>query len=345
MFAIGDVNYRTLNGIPNQVTYYTTPYATPLYLKPFGVFVQDQLKLKRLTLNGGAALRPVPELVQRHPHRAGPVAAGRPRLSRRRGPELEGHLSPRVAGRTTCFGNGQDGGQVLAEPVRPPGGQGQHQQRAPGDCRHQQRQPHLDGSQRRLHRAGRSAEPAANERARPVTQQQLRQAEHDAALRSGLGQRLRRAALQLGDAAHAAARARPPRRPGGHLQPPRRTATSSSTTTRSCARRLRSVSASTRRRRASARRRRPADLRPLRPESREGGPGGHAPNVLGEVRRSARALERPGRHDAGAIPERRHAAGRCQPRQTDDRQLRRRRQGRQPRHRTCATGNRRSCHR
>ena len=46
--SIGDVNYRTLNGIPNQVTYYTTPYAAPLYLKPFGAFVQDQLNVQPL---------------------------------------------------------------------------------------------------------------------------------------------------------------------------------------------------------------------------------------------------------------------------------------------------------
>jgi hypothetical protein len=44
VFTIGDVNYRTLNGVPNQVTYYTTPYAAPLYLKPFGLFVQDQCR-------------------------------------------------------------------------------------------------------------------------------------------------------------------------------------------------------------------------------------------------------------------------------------------------------------
>jgi hypothetical protein len=53
VFTIGDVNYRTLNGVPNQVTYYTTPYAAPLYLKPFGLFVQDQLKIRRWTINAG----------------------------------------------------------------------------------------------------------------------------------------------------------------------------------------------------------------------------------------------------------------------------------------------------
>ena len=42
-----------LNGIPNQVTDYTTPHAAPLYLKPFGLFVQDQLKIRRWTINAG----------------------------------------------------------------------------------------------------------------------------------------------------------------------------------------------------------------------------------------------------------------------------------------------------
>ena len=53
VFTIGDVNYRTLNGVPNQVTYYTTPYAAPLYLKPLALFVHDQLKIRRWTINAG----------------------------------------------------------------------------------------------------------------------------------------------------------------------------------------------------------------------------------------------------------------------------------------------------
>jgi hypothetical protein len=51
--VIGNVNYRTLNGIPNQVTYYATPYPSPSHLQPLGGYAQDQFKLKRLTLNGG----------------------------------------------------------------------------------------------------------------------------------------------------------------------------------------------------------------------------------------------------------------------------------------------------
>lgn len=53
VWTIGNVNYRTLNGIPNQVTFYTTPYAAPLYLEPFGAYVQDQWKVGRWTVNAG----------------------------------------------------------------------------------------------------------------------------------------------------------------------------------------------------------------------------------------------------------------------------------------------------
>ena len=53
VYAIGDVNYQTLNGVPNQVTYYTTPYSAPLHLSPLGLFAQDQLKIRRLTINAG----------------------------------------------------------------------------------------------------------------------------------------------------------------------------------------------------------------------------------------------------------------------------------------------------
>jgi hypothetical protein len=52
-WAIGDINYRTLNGIPNQATYYTTPYNAPTILEPIGIFVQDQWKVRRLTVNAG----------------------------------------------------------------------------------------------------------------------------------------------------------------------------------------------------------------------------------------------------------------------------------------------------
>ena len=51
--VIGNVNYRTLNGIPNQVTYYATPYASPSHLNPLGAYAQDQFKLKRVTIDAG----------------------------------------------------------------------------------------------------------------------------------------------------------------------------------------------------------------------------------------------------------------------------------------------------
>jgi hypothetical protein len=48
-----DVTYRTLNGIPNQITFYTTPYATPVTLNPIAAYAQDQWTLRRWTINAG----------------------------------------------------------------------------------------------------------------------------------------------------------------------------------------------------------------------------------------------------------------------------------------------------
>ncbi len=49
----GDISYRVLNGVPNQVTYYATPYQFSQYVTPIGFFAQDQWTFKRLTLNPG----------------------------------------------------------------------------------------------------------------------------------------------------------------------------------------------------------------------------------------------------------------------------------------------------
>lgn len=49
----GDVSYRTLNGVPNQVTYWTTPYTNDFYINPLAFFAQDQWTLRRLTINAG----------------------------------------------------------------------------------------------------------------------------------------------------------------------------------------------------------------------------------------------------------------------------------------------------
>ena len=106
VFVIGDVNYRTLNGTPNQVTYYTTPYPTPLYLKPFGAFVQDQFTVKRLTLGGGLRFdqfRSSYNAIHIEPVRWLPVARDYP------GAEVLNwkDLSPRVAASYDLRGNGK----------------------------------------------------------------------------------------------------------------------------------------------------------------------------------------------------------------------------------------------
>jgi len=48
-----DVTYRTLNGVPNQVTFQTTPYVFPVTLNPFAYYAQDQWTIKRWTVNAG----------------------------------------------------------------------------------------------------------------------------------------------------------------------------------------------------------------------------------------------------------------------------------------------------
>lgn len=48
-----DVSYRTLNGVPNLVTYYTTPHVSPVTMEPISVYAQEQWTLKRWTLNAG----------------------------------------------------------------------------------------------------------------------------------------------------------------------------------------------------------------------------------------------------------------------------------------------------
>lgn len=106
VFTIGDVNYRTLNGIPNQVTYYTTPYAAPLYLKPFGLFMQDQWKIRRWTVNAGLRydqFRTSYDAIHLDPVRWLPVARDYP------GAEVLNwkDLSPRLGLAYDLFGNGR----------------------------------------------------------------------------------------------------------------------------------------------------------------------------------------------------------------------------------------------
>ncbi|HVQ16150.1 MAG TPA: TonB-dependent receptor, partial [Vicinamibacterales bacterium] len=48
-----DASYRTINGTPNQVTFYTTPWPDPQTMNPAGVYVQDQISLNKWTINAG----------------------------------------------------------------------------------------------------------------------------------------------------------------------------------------------------------------------------------------------------------------------------------------------------
>jgi hypothetical protein len=48
-----DASYRTINGVPNQATFYTTPWPDPQTMNPAGVYVQDQISLNKWTINAG----------------------------------------------------------------------------------------------------------------------------------------------------------------------------------------------------------------------------------------------------------------------------------------------------
>lgn len=52
---LGNVNYTTVNGVPNQVTYLGNPIFSDNRIRPnLGIYAQDQWTLKRLTVNAGA---------------------------------------------------------------------------------------------------------------------------------------------------------------------------------------------------------------------------------------------------------------------------------------------------
>ena len=48
-----DASYRTINGVPNQATFFTTPWPDPQTMNPAGVYVQDQISLNKWTINAG----------------------------------------------------------------------------------------------------------------------------------------------------------------------------------------------------------------------------------------------------------------------------------------------------
>ena len=48
-----DASYRTINGVPNQATFFTTPWPDPQTMNPAGVYVQDQISLNKWTVNAG----------------------------------------------------------------------------------------------------------------------------------------------------------------------------------------------------------------------------------------------------------------------------------------------------
>ena len=57
------VQYRFNNGIPNQITEFSGMFESEWRTRFDALFIQDQWTLKRLTLQGGAQVRPRVELL------------------------------------------------------------------------------------------------------------------------------------------------------------------------------------------------------------------------------------------------------------------------------------------
>ena len=97
---IGDVTYRFLNSVPNQVTQIATPYQDKERLKAeVGVYLQDQWTMRRLTLNLGLRFDYLNAFVPSQYLGAGPWVPGR-RMSSGTG---SGALSARVNCRHVIF--------------------------------------------------------------------------------------------------------------------------------------------------------------------------------------------------------------------------------------------------
>jgi hypothetical protein len=108
-----DASYRTINGVPNQVTFYTTPWPDPQTMNPAGVYVQDQVSLNKWTINAGLRFD---YLTSRYP--AFDVAPRRyvPVAESFEGADVLGwkDLNPRIAISYDPFGTGKTALKVAA---------------------------------------------------------------------------------------------------------------------------------------------------------------------------------------------------------------------------------------
>ena len=190
-----DASYRTLNGVPNQVTFYTTPWPDPQKMNPAGLYVQDQMSLNKWTINAGLRfdyLHSSYPSFDVDPRRYVPVAQhfeGADVLSWK-------DLSPRIAVSFDPFGTGKTALKAAASRYV-------MQERltqstalvVPTRASVSQISRTWTDQKQRLRRRRRSAEPGAERRAGAVAQRELRQTGHQLPSRPRLGERLRRASL------------------------------------------------------------------------------------------------------------------------------------------------------
>lgn len=105
-FLNGAVRYFLRNGVPVSLNQYVSPYAYDLRTRSYGVFVQDQWTLRRLTLNYGVRFDQFTGFV---PATTTPIGMFTESLQF---PEVKGipnfkDISPRVSAAYDVFGNGK----------------------------------------------------------------------------------------------------------------------------------------------------------------------------------------------------------------------------------------------
>ena len=142
---LGNVNYTTVNGVPNQVVYLGNPIQSDNRIRPnLGLYAQDQWTLRRLTINAGGRFDyfrsdyPDQNVA---PTQFVPVARSFPAREAVNWKDF----SPRLGVSYDLFGNWQDRDQGEPEPFRAPGGDDSCERRQP-DQQQQQRHAPMDRS-------------------------------------------------------------------------------------------------------------------------------------------------------------------------------------------------------
>ncbi len=321
-----DLTFTTNNYRPVLVQYQATPYYPKANEKVFGLFAQDQWTLGDLTMNLGLRYD---YYEQGYPDIHLPATRWVPLARNFPAATLVGwkDLSPRIGAAYDLFGNGRTAikGSISRYNVQGLFLNDQNPARANVTMQRQ-----LDRSERRLHHPGGSVQPGDQRRAGREPEPQLRPRDHPVQLRSRLRVRLGCPSLQLGDVDLGAARADARRVAQRVVSPPRLRQLPGERQPARGAHRLQPVQRHGAERFTASGWRRLPNHGAVRSEQQQGRPEPDDHDLVVEVRRANRAVERCRRVGAGSSVGRRSAAGRRQHRQDDDRQLRRRSEARQP---------------